>query len=115
MLWNAYAIAREALEQLLDRELPGEDRRRIKATVRACAGVRDIHDLHTRFSGDRTFVEYHLEIDPGLTVDKGHAIGDATEVAVQRLLPGLVEAIAHIEPHGIDDARLDDAVAQKPS
>jgi cation diffusion facilitator family transporter len=115
MLWNAYAIAREALEQLLDRELPGEDRRRIKATVRACAGVRDIHDLRTRFSGDRTFVEYHLEIDPRLTVDKGHAIGDATEVAVQRLLPGLVEATAHIEPHGIDDARLDDAVAQKPS
>ena len=27
MLWNAYAIARAALEQLLDRELPNEDRR----------------------------------------------------------------------------------------
>lgn len=114
MLWSAYAIVREALEQLLDRELPSEDRRRIKAAVRACPGVRDIHDLRTRFSGDRTFVEYHLEVDPGLTVDIGHAIGDATEVAVQNLLPGTVEATAHIEPHGIDDLRLDDAVAQKP-
>ncbi len=113
MLRSAYAIAREALEQLLDRELPSEDRRRIKAAVRACAGVRDIHDLRTRFSGDRTFVEYHLEVDPGLTVDVGHAIGDATEVAVQNLLPGVVEATAHVEPHGIEDARLDDAVAQK--
>ena len=114
MLTSAYAIAREALEQLLDRELPSEDRRRIKATVRACAGVRDIHDLRTRFSGDRTFVEYHLEVDPGLTVDIGHAIGDATEVAVQSLLPGVVEATAHVEPHGIEDPRLDDAVGQKP-
>ena len=113
MLWSAYGIARVALEQLLDRELPGEDRRRIKAAVRACAGVRDIHDLRTRFSGDRTFVEYHLEVDPGLTVDAGHAIGDATEVAVQNLLPGVVEATAHIEPHGIEDARLDNAVAPK--
>jgi ferrous-iron efflux pump FieF len=113
MLWSAYVIAREALEQLLDRELPSEERRRIKATVRACAGVRDIHDLRTRFSGDRTFVEYHLEVDPGLTVDVGHAIGDATEVAVQSLLPGVVEATAHVEPHGIEDPRLDDAVAQK--
>ncbi len=113
MLWSAYAIARESLEQLLDRELPSEERRRIKAVVRACAGVRDIHDLRTRFSGDRTFVEYHLEVDLGLTVDVGHAIGDATEVAVQNLLPGVVEAIAHVEPHGIEDARLDDAVAQK--
>jgi ferrous-iron efflux pump FieF len=112
MLWSAYAIARDALGQLLDQELSREDRRRIKDAVRACAGVRDIHDLRTRFSGDRTFVEYHLEVDPGLTVDAGHAIGDATETAVQQLLPGTVEATAHIEPHGIDDPRLDDAVSQ---
>ncbi|MFY9970885.1 MAG: cation diffusion facilitator family transporter [Roseiarcus sp.] len=115
MLRNAYAIAREALEQLLDQELPAQDRRRIKDAVRACVGVRDIHDLRTRFSGDRTFVEYHLEVDPGLTVEIGHAIGDATETAVQNLLPGTVEATAHIEPHGIEDERLDDAVAQKSS
>lgn len=114
MLWNAYGIARDALEQLLDQELPREDRRKIKDAVRACSGVRDIHDLRTRFSGDRTFVEYHLEVDPGLTVDIGHAIGDATEDAVRRLLPGKVEATAHVEPHGIADARLDDAVAGKP-
>ena len=112
MLRNAYAIAQDALEQLLDRELPSEDRSRIKDAVRACAGVRDIHDLRTRFSGDRTFVEYHLEVDPGATVDIGHAIGDATETAVQKLLPGTVEATAHIEPHGIADRRLDDAVRQ---
>ena len=115
MLWNAYSIAREALEQLLDQELPADDRRRIKDAVRACVGVRDIHDLRTRFSGDRTFVEYHLEVDPGVTVEVGHAIGDATETAVQNLLPGAVEATAHLEPHGIDDERLDDAVARKSS
>ena len=113
MLWNAYGITREALEQLLDRELPNDDRRKITEAVRACDGVRDIHDLRTRFSGDRIFVEYHLEVDPGLTVDVGHAIGDATEFAVQKLLPGTVEATAHVEPHGILDARLDDAVAEK--
>jgi ferrous-iron efflux pump FieF len=115
MLWNAYEIAREALEQLLDQELPAEDRRRIKDAVRACAGVRDIHDLRTRFSGDRTFVEYHLEVDPGVSVEVGHAIGDATETAVQSLLPGAVEATAHLEPYGIDDERLDDAVARESS
>ena len=85
MSWSAYTIARDALGQLLDQELSNDDRRRIKETVRACAGVRDIHDLRTRFSGDRTFVEYHLEVDPALSVNEGHAIGDATEVAVRRL------------------------------
>ena len=115
MLWSAYGIVGEALEQLLDRELPSDDRRRIKEAVRACPGVRDIHDLRTRFSGDRTFVEYHLEVDPGVSVVEGHAIGDATEAAVQKLLPGQVEATAHIEPHGILDERLDHVVAQHSS
>jgi cation diffusion facilitator family transporter len=110
LLWSAFAIARGALVQLLDRELPTTDRRRIREAVLACKGVRNIHDLRTRHAGDRIFVEFHLEVDAGLPVTAGHAIGDATELAVQTLLPGLVEATAHIEPYGIKDERLDDAV-----
>jgi ferrous-iron efflux pump FieF len=115
MLWNASHIAREALTQLLDRELPTEDRRRIRDAILACDGVRDVHDLRTRFSGDRTFVEYHLEVDGKVTIDRGHAIGDATEAAIENLLPGMVEAAAHLEPFGIDDDRLDERVGGSPS
>jgi cation diffusion facilitator family transporter len=114
MLWSARGIASDALVQLLDRELPAEDRSRIKAAILAVRGARDLHDLRTRHSGDRTFVEYHLEVDPGLTVDAGHTIGDATETAVQTLLNGRVEATAHMEPHGIRDVRLDDLVRRAP-
>lgn len=59
MLWNAREIAKAALVQLLDRELPKEDRQRIRKAVLGCEGARNIHDLRTRFSGDRIFVEYH--------------------------------------------------------
>jgi cation diffusion facilitator family transporter len=107
MLWNAYGIAGDALTQLLDRELADEDRQRIKVAILGCDGVRGTHDLRTRFSGDRTFIEYHVEVDGRLPVDRGHAIGDATERAVEDLLPGTVEVMAHLEPFGIDDERLD--------
>jgi cation diffusion facilitator family transporter len=112
MLWSARGIAKKALVQLLDREIPSEDRRRIKEAVLACTGARSIHDLRTRHAGDRTFVEYHLEVEGRLSVDNGHAIGDATESAVERLLPGIVEVTAHVEPVGIDDDRLDDRVRE---
>jgi ferrous-iron efflux pump FieF len=112
MLWNAHNIAKEALTQLLDRELPTDDRRQIKNVVRSCAGVRDIHDLRTRYAGDRIFVEFHLEVDEQLTVKQGHAIGDLAEAAVVNLLPGVVEVTAHLEPFGIDDDRLDDRVTE---
>jgi ferrous-iron efflux pump FieF len=110
MLCNAYGIAKHALTQLLDRELSDEDRQRIRATILTCDGVRGTHDLRTRFSGDRTFIEYHVEVDGRLPVDRGHSIGDATERAVENLLPGTVEAMAHLEPFGINDERLDERV-----
>lgn len=77
MLWSARTVARVGFVQLLDRELPGQDRQRIKDVILACAGARDVHDLRTRFSGDRTFIEYHLEVDGRLTVDRGHETADA--------------------------------------
>lgn len=110
IMWNARRIAGDVLTQLLDRELSGDDRRRIVATVLACSGVSAVHDLRTRDAGDRTFVEFHLEVDGNLTVTEGHAIGDAAEKAVENLLHGTVDVTAHLEPYGIDDERLDDRV-----
>jgi ferrous-iron efflux pump FieF len=107
MLWNAWEIARGALVQLLDRELPQDERRRIERTVMACPGVRGIHDMRTRDAGDRVFVEFHLEVDPFLPVEQGHAIADKAEATVAGLFPRRAEVTAHIEPAGIDDERLD--------
>jgi cation diffusion facilitator family transporter len=110
MLWNAWDIARGALAQLLDRELPQDERRRIEHAVLACPGVRGIHDLRTRDAGDRVFVEFHLEVDGFLPVEEGHAIADKAEAAVKGLFPRRAEVTAHIEPAGINDERLDDVL-----
>ena len=110
IMWNAYRIAHGVLTQLLDRELAESDRQHIRDVVLACPGVRAVHDLRTRNAGDRTFVEFHLEVDGHLSVAHGHAIGDAAEAAVENLLPGTVDVTAHLEPFGIDDERLDDRV-----
>ena len=112
MLWNSRAIAMDALKQLLDRELPADERQRIRDRVLACPGVQGVHDLRTRYSGDRTFVEFHMEVDGQLTIAHGHTVSDAAERAVEALfLPSIVEVTAHLEPAGIDDERLDDRVA----
>lgn len=113
MLWSARRIAQAALTQLLDRELSRDDRERIRDAILACDGVRNVHDLRTRHAGDRTFVEFHLEIDGNLTVDRGHQIGDAAEAAVAELLPGTVEVTGHLEPFGIDDDRLDNQLKKR--
>ncbi|MGC6387406.1 cation diffusion facilitator family transporter [Ewingella sp. S1.OA.A_B6] len=107
MIWNARGMVGDALKQLLDRELDIEDRKRIKHAVLSVNGVSGVHDIRTRNGGDRVFVEFHVEVDGGLSVDVGHDIGDAAEVAVS-LLFKVADVTAHLEPAGIDDDRLDD-------
>ena len=114
MLWNAVGIGRDALEQLLDRELPAAERRKIETTVRACSGVRDIHDLRTHFrrpdlrgvpSRGRSGTDRRCR-----PRDRGR---DGTRGPED--FPARVEATAHVEPFGIADTRLDDAVEGKSS
>ncbi|WP_413738559.1 cation diffusion facilitator family transporter [Sodalis sp. RH21] len=109
MIWNARGMARSALRQLLDQELDMEDRQRIRHAAMSCEGVRGVHDIRTRNGGDRVFVELHVEVDGQLSVDVGHDIGDAAEAAVRKLFPA-AEVLAHLEPAGIADERLDDLV-----
>ena len=111
MLWSSYKIAMDVLEQLLDRELPHEERERIKETLLACPGVQGVRDLRTRHAGDRSFVELHLEVEGHITVEEGHAICDKGEAAIKQLFPAPVEITAHLEPAGIDDDRLDHLIA----
>jgi ferrous-iron efflux pump FieF len=109
MLWNARGMAMHALVQLLDRELDAADRQNIMAAVLGCEGVRGIHDIRSRDGGDRVFVEFHVEVDGALSVEQGHDIGDAAEEAVRKLF-ARADVIAHLEPAGIIDKRLDDLI-----
>lgn len=114
MLWNSRHIAMTTLQQLLDKEIPDDYRQRIMANVLACRDVRGIHDLRTRYAGDRIFIQFHLEVDADLTVARGHAICDTVETEVQRLFSTEVEVSTHLEPAGIEDERLDYQISHEP-
>ncbi|RKP59404.1 cation transporter [Pararobbsia silviterrae] len=111
MLWNARDMANESLAQLLDSELTDETREKIRATVLDCDRVQGMHDLRTRYGGDRVFVDFHVEVDGTLSVHDGHAVCDAVEQAVAELFPK-ADVTAHLEPTGLDDERLDEQVAR---
>jgi cation diffusion facilitator family transporter len=115
MIAGARRVAETASRQLLDHELPHEQRERIKAAAVACVGIRGVHDLRTRDAGDRVFVEFHLEVDGHVSVHEGHSMVDAAERAVARLFTKETEVIGHLEPSGIEDDRLDDRVRRPRS
>lgn len=104
ILLNAYRIGRGALDMLMDRELPDEDRERIKEIVRAHPKVIDMHDLRTRASGRDTFIQIHLELDGKMSLLSSHRISDEVEAALLEAFPG-AEVIIHQDPHGLEEPR----------
>ncbi len=102
---NAWRIARGAYDMLMDRELPGEDRQRIKEIVLAHPRVIDLHDLRTRSSGPYAFIQIHLELDGAMTLLESHAIADEVEAHIREAFPE-AEVLIHQDPHGIEEARV---------
>ncbi len=97
-------IATDAIDVLLDRELPEEDRQRIKDVVVTHPGVKGIHDLRTRSSGAAQFIQFHLELDAEISLVEAHEICDAVESDVQSKFPG-AEVLIHADPYGLLERR----------
>ena len=97
ILFSAWSIAREAVNDLMDKELPDEERARIRKIVLAGRHVKGMHDLRTRRSGATTFIQLHLELDDDLSLKRAHAISDAVEAKLRKAWPDS-EIIIHEDP-----------------
>ena len=104
ILRATYGIASGALDVLLDRELPEEDRNRIYSIAISHTDVRGFHDLRTRFGGNRYFIQFHLELDPDTTLLNTHLILDEVEDGVREAFPN-ADIIVHADPVGFEEKR----------
>jgi ferrous-iron efflux pump FieF len=112
LLVAAARIARRAVDHLMDRELPQEERTRIAEIVRADSEVVDLHDMRTRAAGGTRFIELHVEMEGSLTLWQAHTVCDRVEASLSRVFPN-AEVILHQEPAGLDDDRLDHRIYRK--
>lgn len=101
VLYNAWEIVSVSMDQLMDRELPDEERNRIAGIARAHPGVRNIHELRTRSSGHTWFIQMHLEMAPDITLVKAHQISDEVESELHKVFPNS-EIIIHEDPEGLE-------------
>jgi ferrous-iron efflux pump FieF len=101
MLFTAFGVSRQSFNQLMDRELPDEERARIRRIAHSHEAVKNVHDLKTRMAGLSTFIQLHLGLDPKMSLAEAHAISDAVEEALLKAYPG-AEVIIHQDPAGLE-------------
>ena len=98
---NSLQIMQVAINQLLDRELSDGERQRIRSIIMSHPEVRNMHDLRTRVSGYDTFIQFHIELEPKMALDRAHEISDQVEASVREAFPG-AQVLIHEDPVGLE-------------
>jgi len=102
LLFNAWRSSSEALNQLMDREWPEDQRDRFLAACREFPELAGIHDLRTRTSGTHHFAQFHVWVPGDWSVKEAHDRLDRAEEAIQARFPG-TEILIHVDPEGQTD------------
>jgi ferrous-iron efflux pump FieF len=99
LIYGAWRASSHAVDQLMDREWPDERRRSFVAVAARHPDGRGIHDLRTRSSGARDFAQFHIWVDPAMTVRRAHEVMEAIEADLSAEFPD-VEILIHLDPEG---------------
>ena len=78
--------------------MPDAEKARIEQIVRSMNEIRGVHNLKTRYSGTKPFMQMHIDLDAALTFPQAHAIADALEKKLMENFPG-AEIIVHPDLH----------------
>jgi ferrous-iron efflux pump FieF len=102
IIYSAIRLLHLSLSQLMDHEMPDDDRARIRAIAEAAPEVTAVHDLKTRVAGPTAFIQLHLEMDGGMDLRRAHEIADRVEAQLRNTYPH-AEIIIHQDPAGLEE------------
>lgn len=96
VVYVSVRLGKRTVQGLLD-VAPAGMQERIVAAVEAMPGVIDCHHVRIRYSGPQPFVDVHVSVNGSQTLDQAHALTEAIEVRIQRLMSG-ADVTVHPEP-----------------
>jgi len=94
----AYDLTKQSAKDLLDVGLPRAEVEWIRGAILDHRSVvRGFHDLKTRKAGNFRFVEFHLKVEPDMSVMESHDITIILKKKISSQFPGATVTI-HVEP-----------------
>lgn len=99
LAWGAFNASSQAIDMLMDKEWPDDQRAAFIEIAARQPGIRGIHDFRTRRAGTHDFAQFHMEVDRNLTVGEAHDIVESVERRLRDVFPR-VEVLIHLDPEG---------------
>lgn len=98
IVWMAGRILLETAQGLLDRTIPEGERASLEALLaRYRTGDVALHAVRSRQAGPVRFIDMHLLVPGGWTVQRGHDLCEEIELEVRKILPR-ASVLTHLEP-----------------
>ncbi|USO01692.1 MAG: cation transporter [Alphaproteobacteria bacterium] len=94
---SCISVGREAINILIDKELDSSVRRKIIQIINQAADVRGYHDLRTRNSGNRFFIQCHLELNGTISLLSAHKISVDVRTKLREAFPD-ADVLLHLDP-----------------
>jgi ferrous-iron efflux pump FieF len=116
LLYGAWSSSSHALDQLMDREWPADQRAKFLAACAEYPELAGLHDLRTRTSGTHSFAQFHVWVPGDWTVRMAHDRLDRVEEELRHRFPA-TEILIHLDPEGHTDREtmLSSAITEKAS
>ncbi len=101
ILLSAGKMVYQAIQTLLDRQLPDHEVEQIRQCSLAVQGVLGVHDLRTRMSGPVRFIQLHLELEDQISLLEAHRISDQVEMLLINAFPHS-DILIHQDPYSMN-------------
>jgi len=97
ILHAAYELTVHSLRDLIDVQLPPEEESFIRDIISRESAIYGFHQLRTRKAGHARFMEFHIKVDPQMSVHDSHGITRTLKNNIREKFPESTITI-HIEP-----------------
>jgi cation diffusion facilitator family transporter len=96
LAWAAFMVLQRATHVLSD--AASIDLEEIIRAAKQIEGVKDCHAARARGPAGHAIVDLHVLVDGNLSVFASHAIAEAVNENIKKMLPGIVDVLVHIGP-----------------
>lgn len=96
--FNGWRLLRPSMNELMDAAPNQQIIDRIKKIAATVEGVERVEKCMVRKVGHLYFVDMHVEVDPQMTVSRGHEIAHDVKDKVRENVPAVRDVLVHVEP-----------------
>lgn len=98
IMTNGLRLVRPALDEIMDATAPPQIQVQVVRIAGSVDGVVAIEKCRIRKSGLEYLMDLHVEVDPKISVEAGHAIGHLVKDRLLASAIPIADVIIHVEP-----------------